>query len=647
MALTIALNSQVVNSVVRAHTLRITKQGSTEQAVLTIQDRTKTLRPAVGDILHVDQDGTQLEMGGEVTRVLADLADYEWRTTIHVRGWAFEADEVEVDLFTVPSSTVLGAAASSLVLGYLGGKGWTTLTGTGDGPYLAPGTYRAMMVGDILRDWEDQTDIPWRVNGNRQFAFDTGSLPAPTSFTASNRTVIKGATWSQDRVRLASRIRAVTAGRSEDYFAHVEAHTADGVKTIFPVNAIAQEVEATVTTAYSAGVSTLAVTGLPPSRTLRAGLTLRAATHGPYSLSAAASVDGSGNATLALGAPLVGELVAEERIALDNGALVSLVVNSTATALDGSAGWQWDPIASQLVAASLTPSNGTVVRYLVSLKHPVTVRSWTAGTQQSSGAFNPASIRDARIARIGDIDLAQTHQRNLTELARRLSQPKTFTIETDYEGHLYPWMYAPCAFPADGISGTYRIQNVEITDIGRRNERPRIKLDMIEGYEQDWRQDWRTNVAVAATAARAGTVSGGGSSGSSGGTGGVYVGLSLPLGGSNIQLMDLTTSWQDISEAIPIDHPSDVTGTWSFRPCAYQVRASTPTVPVELRLLIDGTPVSSVSTSAFNSIVDTAGFGYPSASYSAPTGGVCLVQARVPSLTATAVVGHARTTKTA
>lgn len=650
MALTIAINSQVVNSAVRNHTLRIIKQGAVEQAVLQCQDPLQAFRPAVGDVLYVAQDGGQLEFGGEITRVEADLDPYQWLTTVQARGWAFEADEVEVDLFTVPTSTVLGAAASSLCLEYLGGKGWTMAIGTDAGPYLQPGTYRQMTVGDIFRAWEDQTDIPWRVNGERLFGFDVGTLAAPTSFTESNRTVLRGATWSQDRVRLATRIRAVTSGRSEEYWPHIENHQANGVKTIFPVNGVAQEVEAAVTQAYSAGVSTLAVTGLPPSITLRAGLTLRAATHGPYSLASAASVDGSGNATVALAAATVGDLVEKEVVAFDNGTLVGLVVNSTTTALDGSAGWRWNPQYAQL-EADVAPTSTTVVRYLVQLKHPVTVRSWAAGTQDSTGAFNPSSLRDARVQRVGDTDLVQTHVRNLTELQRRLSQPKTFTIETDYEGHLYPWMYAPCDFPSQGISGTYRIQNAEIVDIGRTNQRPRVTLDLIEGYEPDWRQDWRANMAVAATAARAGTVSGGGGGGGiGGGSAGPYVGLSLPLGGSNAAVLRLTTSWQGIPEGIPIDHPADVTGTWSFRPCAYQIASNTPSVPIELRLLIDGTPVSSLSVGigAWSSISNNpAAFAFPSASYAAPPGGACLVQARVSSLTADAVIGHSRTTKTA
>lgn len=641
----VSINSSAISSVTRPRTLRITKQGTVETAVLTIRDRDRVYRPSVGDFLHVFRDGGLLEMGGEITRVNAVLDTTAWETTIYVRGWSFEADDVDVDLFTVPTSTTLKTAASSLCLGYLGGKGWTIAIGD-DGPILAPGTYRGMTVGAICHEWATQTGIPWRVNGIRQFSFATGSIPAPASFTESNRTVIKkGASWSRDRVRMATRLKATTAGRSTDYFTHVEAHAGDGVKTVFPINALSQEVEATLTADYGAGVSALAVSNLPASITLRAGLTLRAASHGPYTLASDAVVDGGGLTTLALASPLVSAVVAEETLAIDNGALVGLVVNSTTTPLDGSAGWTWDPIQSQLVA-SVAPSSTTLVRYLTRLRHPVTVRSWVAGIRDSTGAFNAASIRDARVARAGDVDLAQTNARNLTDLAQRLSQPKIFTFETDVADHLWPWMYAPCDFPSHGISGTYRIQDVEIVDIGRLSQRPRMTLTMVEGVEPDWREDWRT---VGATGGGGGgvTVGGGGSSGGWTGGGGVYVGLSLPLGGSNIETLDLTSTWQDISEVIPIDHPADVTGTWSFRPCAYQVSPTTPTLPIELRLLIGGTPVSSVSTWAFNSIVATSGYGFPVASYSAPPAGVCLVQARVASLTAIAVVGHARTTRIA
>jgi hypothetical protein len=652
MALNIWINSSAVNSVTRTRTLRITKQGGVEVATLETTDPLFAFRPGVGDVLRVDQDGSLLEFGGEVTRVTERLRKTGASTVIEARGWAFEADEVIVPAYTVPSSMRLTTAAITLTGSILAAKGWSTPgMSSGQGSILAARTYLGYTVKAIFDDWTAQTGQTWRVNGDRWlgYQFPASLVPAPTSFSASNRTVLVGsASWTQDQIRLATRMFATTGGSSADYFAHVEAHQANGVKTVFPVNVIPPEVGVATAAAYAAAVSTIGITGAPASISLRAGLTIRAAAHGPYSLASAAIVNASGEATLALANALTAPVVAEEGLTLDNGTLVGLFINSTATALEGASGWRWEPGEAQFRTSSATPSSSTVVRYTPRVRHPAVVRSWLAGTQLASGAFDYGAIRDVSVARPGDLDLAATHQRNLLDLAERGTLPKSFTVQTDYVGQIYPWMAAACSFPDHDISGTFTVQDVEIVDVGRLNQRPRMQLTMIEtGARRDWREPWRT-VGAGRTSGVVGVVgAGGGSSGTGGSVAAPYVGLSLPIGGSNIQTLPVTTTWKDISEAVPIDHPSDATGTWEFRPAAYQLSASTPSVPLQLRLLIAGTAVSSLSTWAYGSYTDNSFFGFPTHQYNAPGAGACLVQARVASLTGNAVIGHGRVTKVA
>jgi len=652
MALNIWVNSSAANSVTQLRTLRISKQGAVEIATLDMVDPLFAFRIAVGDFLRIDQNGSLLEYGGVVTRVTERVSKTGVRTRAEARGWAFEADDVIVPVYTVPSSTRLTTAAINLCGSFLSAKGWTTPTmSAGQGSILAARTYLGYTVKAIFDDWTQQTGQAWRVNGDRWlgYQFPASLTPAPTSFTASNRTVLVGsAAWSQDQVRLASRMFATTSGQSSDYFDHVEAHAANGVRTIFPVNVLPPEIGVSAAAGYAAAVSTIAITGAPASISLRAGLTIRAAAHGPYSLSAAATVNGAGEATLALASGLTAAVVAEEGLTLDNGTLVGLYVNSTSTPLDGSTGWRWDATEAALRTSSSAPSSTTVIRYTPRVQHPAVVRSWLAGTQLSTGAFDYAAVRDVSVARQGDLDLAQTHARNLIDLAERAQSPKTFTIQTDYVGQIYPWMSALCSFPDHDISGTFTIQDVEILDIGRLNQIPRMQLTMVEtGIGRDWREPWRS-VGAGRAAGVVGVVgAGGGSSGTGGTVAAPYVGLSLPIGGSNAQTMPVTTTWQDISEAVPIDHPSDPTGTWEFRPAAYQISSNTPAVPLQLRLLINGTPVSSLSTWAFGNYSDNSFFAFPTHQYNAPPAGACLVQARVASLTSNAVVGHGRVTKVA
>lgn len=131
---------------------------------------------------------------------------------------------------------------------------------------------------------------------------------------------------------------------------------------------------------------------------------------------------------------------------------------------------------------------------------------------------------------------------------------------------------------------------------------------------------------------------------SSGGTGSVFVGYGIPLGGSNIQTLSLTTSWQDVGEANPMPHPADPAGTWTLRVYAYQLSAGT----MEVRLLVGGVEVASVSTTATGSYVDVSFFGSAlTDTYTGPGAvGQCLLQARVTSGSRVGVVGQCHTVKT-
>jgi hypothetical protein len=508
MAINIKVNGVNQNAFTRYKTLRIQKDGPIETLRVEFLDHDTTdtaFRPAAGDELHVDRDDEHLEFGGEITRVtdqrLSGLdnpsGSTDWQrgggtvTIVEARGWYFEAADVKIPIIIFPPQG-LYVTVEYLRIKFLSGKGWTNLEATTGGPSLPMLVYRDQTVADIFDDLTKKTGYPWRVNGEREMAFLSGPLPCPHTYDNSNSIVLRGATWSQQRVRRATRLLITTGGGGGEYFSHHEDHPTNGTKTHFPVNVLPPEVTGAINNVggYAVSSTSLVIDGLPKSYTMAAGSTLRFGGHGAYQLTADATTDADGEATIIIAPGLSESVVDDEAITFGTETFVKLEVGGAATDLDG-APWSFDPEDNQFVTSGVAPSFGNVT-YRTLVKLPTVVRVWTADAQSPDGSFDYGAVRDSEVRWTEYTDVVRAKEAGDSELEYRTEEPKELKIST-FEQDVYPWMLATCSFPERLIDGPFTVQSVTLVDVGRRNQAPRVELTLLEGsvLDRNWRGFWR------------------------------------------------------------------------------------------------------------------------------------------------------------
>ncbi len=496
--LNVQINGVEKRAFARYKTLRIHKDHAIEKCSIEFLDPDSTssaFRVVPGDEIHIDRDGTALEFGGEVTRVedrRVGESEHGTVTVVEARGWYFEAADILIPILVLPPQGLF-VVAEYLRDRYLDGKGWTMLGPTTGGPQLPMLVYTNQALSDIFDDLTKKTGYPWRVNGDREMAFVVfGSLVAPYTFDDSNSTILRGATWVQERARRATRLLIHTGGTGE-VFAHREDYEADSTQTSFPVHVMPPEISGAINdvAGYTIGETTIDVDGLPKSYTIREGVTLRFGGHGNYQLGSDATTDGDGLATLTIAPGLLEAVVDDQAITFGSEAFVQMELAGTPTALDG-APWSFDPEQGMLVTSGSAPDAPDDVSYMPLMQYPALVRTWDAATQNADGTFDYGAIRDTELhwPEFEDVRLAQ--EAGDAELAYRTEEPKELTLSS-YMQDVYPWMVATCSFPGRLITGDFLIQKVTITDTGRMNQLPRVEVVMREGLSaaRNWRGWWR------------------------------------------------------------------------------------------------------------------------------------------------------------
>jgi hypothetical protein len=510
MALNVEVNGVNKNAFVRRKTTRIQKDGAIETCRVEFLDHDTTaaaFRVAPGDELRVDRDGVSLEFGGEATRVtdqrLSGLDDPSGMTPgqrgggtvtiVEARNWYFEAADVRLPIFVWPGGGLFDLA-EYLRSTYLDAKGWTMLGPLTGGPALPVLVYVNKTIAEIFDDQTKTTFYPWRVNGDREMAFvEPGSLTAPHTYDNTNSIVLRGATWTQDRARRATRLFVTTGGTGQFVDFHSD-HIADGTVNFFPVHVLPQEIAAAVNNVggYAAGASSLALDGLPKSFTFKAGATIRFADHGPYELTSDATSNADGEATFALTGPIAQAVVDDQSVTLDAGATVRLEVNGTPTALGSGSDWSFDQEQAQFRKDGSVPASGTVVRYKALISYPAVVRVWAEEAQGTFGNFNYLTVKDAELSWPQYTDVVPAKLAAVAELTYRIAEPKELKLAT-FAQDVYPWMIATCSFPERGISGPFMVTSISLTDVGRKDGLMRAELTLVEGFGvgRDWRDFWK------------------------------------------------------------------------------------------------------------------------------------------------------------
>ena len=508
MALNVEINGANKNAFTRYKKLRIQKDGAIETCRVEFLDHDLTsgaFRPVPGDELRVDRNGTALEFGGEVVRVTdqrltgldnpaapsSGLKGGGTVTVVEARGWYFEASDVKIPFLTLAPQG-LHVAVEHLRGTYLDAKGWQTLNPTTGGPELPMLVYIDQTVAQIFDDFTKKVGWPWRVNGDRYFAFvEPGSLLAPNVYDNTNSIVLRGAEWTKDRVRRATRL-FITTGGSGQHLEFFSDHTADGTFTHFPVHVLPPEVVGAVNNVggYTIGTTSLAIDGLPKSFTFIAGTSIRFNSHAGYLLSADTTTNADGEGTFTLGAGLSAAVVDDESVTFDSSATVRLEVDGTPTALGGD--WTFDREQAQFIKTGSTPTAGTIVRYKVLLSYPARVRVWAEEAQGTFGNFNYLYVVDKDVNRPEFTDVVSAKLAGAIEVTQRVLEPKEVRLST-FTQEVYPWMLATCSFPERLVTGDYMVQTVVLTDVGKRNQDPRVELTLLEGSAigRNWRTFWQ------------------------------------------------------------------------------------------------------------------------------------------------------------
>lgn len=643
--LSVAVNGTNRSGQIRYESIRITKDGASEECVLeTYSTRALGFRIREGDELRITRAGV-LEFGGEAFVIGEPILGRGGITTqVRAKGWRFQAAEIKQVRIAFPSQE-MNVTVAALYSRFLAAKGWTNLTPPTGGPVLPALYYEGVSVEDILNDLQTRSLIPWRVNGDRQMAFQpAGTFTAPYTLTQTNSVVKPGGRVQRSKVRYATRLFARTGGAGT--VMHSETHIANGAMARFPLNVLPQKHSGSIRADAAYEAQTIQVGGLLANGQLKAGDTfLVAGSDQIQTLTADASVDGNGDATISFAPGLTAAVKSGHALTFDAGTFVQLRVNGTLTPQSGP--WTFDHDEARVMVSGGAPAPGTAVR----VDYPVTlgaiVRVWQPIALTAFGDWNYAEIRDAEADVTEQTDLEMAANWARAELAARYNQPNELTVETFAQG-VYPWMRQMVNLPAAEAVGAYMVQRVELTDVGARE--PSVTLMLLEGdaIGPDWRRFFlnRNGSGTAGGSISSGgtiVAPGGSSPGTGGGGGGGYpIGHSFLMGGANDRAITLTSAWRAVPLAVPrLFGGAGMAGTWRLRVPMYQTAAGT----MEARLIDQDTgavlaTVSSTRVAALFS--DDFGSVHPSALVTVPAGvDDVILEVRVTAGARDAVVGMA------
>lgn len=319
----------------------------------------------------------------------------------------------------------------------------------------------------------------------------------------------------------------------------------------------------------------------------------------------------------------------------------SVTVDGSSVPIDGAT-WFYDEIWNAVFTTGTAPSTSVVASYTISF--PAEVQVWNSSIINSNGEIIIADLIDKRIT-IGDItDVSEAKRWGDVELVRRGLTPKKINGVTRIVDY-YPFQVGNIILPEHGINSSFMVENVEIYPLGidpsLTDEELAYSLDLIEGNVagRNWTDLFKEMLGGGGGGGSISS-SGGGSGGSGGG---VPAGMTVHVGGSNVQSLEVTTSWVDVAEAIPCQIPGG-SGSWSLRVPLYQIGSGT--MEVRLRDITNGVDLANVSSTATGTHVDNGFFDYETDSFSAPPATVeVLLQVRVASGTRYVVVGHSTMVK--
>lgn len=443
-------------------------------AILDLDSTAGAYRPTVGNDIHLtrtDEVGADIELmfGGEIATVTDEpiIDDTGTVTRIRCRDWMVLADQVFLPPRTFASAP-LNEVAAAIYDEYLAPKGVINIGAPTGGPVLPELRIDDFVtsVRQVLDRMTLQAGWPWRINGDKWFAFvDPSSLPGPATLSADGQSVLTDPPlrWEQQVLTHATRVWVQTAvpEAGPGPFEYTEEVTPPSGTSVVPVHVLPTEIRGATTADAASGATSLSLDGLPFDASIRVGARFQIETHTTvYELPGSTTTDADGAATVSLVAGLEKDVPAGTAVTFLRGAFVQLELDDVVTPMDG-APYVWEPIENAIVypAGDL---GGINVRYRTWAHHPTVVREWDPSAQQAIGWFDYATVIDQQITEEeGHTDLATARAFAQAELAKRLTPPKRVTCTTQIPGH-YPILLVPMNFPDRLVTGNYFLAETRI-----------------------------------------------------------------------------------------------------------------------------------------------------------------------------------------
>jgi len=312
----------------------------------------------------------------------------------------------------------------------------------------------------------------------------------------------------------------------------------------------------------------------------------------------------------------------------------------------GGGRWTYRHEDATLHVAGTPVAAGVSVSTIFDVDLPATVRVFDPVTRYANGTWNFATVIDAQLQQSEQTDIRQALASASAELNTRIDNPRGVELSTFAQG-FYPWQTALVSFPERGLSGPYLVQSTLLTDVGRRNTRPRIDVTLLEGNAigRDWTRYFKER---SGTTGGGGNVvaSGGGNPPSTGGAAALPAGTTFRIGGDNVTVYSVDPTFRDCPQLSPTwIGGAGMTGTWILWVPAYQLTAGV----LEFRLLNQATQtaLATLTTTAVGERL-VGPFAYLETTFTPPADSPVpvLLQWRTSAGTRQAVMGHANVRKT-
>lgn len=240
----VGLEIASVDQSVHLREAEVDKYFAAEVTTIDVLDRgavSTALRPALGDIVTLEDDGHLVSGGVIVEREETDIADETGtRSVLTVQGYESLMSRIVIDRMTIPEQDLL-VTFDALFSAHLQPLGYANLSPTSGGPTVAAVEVEKQTLADVLNQLSALSGWFWRINGDRECAFHApGGIAGPVTLSVANGNIrVHPFTVHETAVESATRLFIQTGSAPKDSpstLSHSEGRVGNGAMTTFLLN---------------------------------------------------------------------------------------------------------------------------------------------------------------------------------------------------------------------------------------------------------------------------------------------------------------------------------------------------------------------------------------------------------------------------